>query len=109
MSANARIKPNMLPSGAEGLPVAMHDVETGTLSANVCTELADAKAIWQVSDDGKGWINAKPANNASHVALQPAEPVCIEAPSCVYGKRYARVLVTASTAAVSYNYRVSPI
>lgn len=99
MSANHRIKPNMKE------PVLMYTVETGTLSANILSPIK-APFKWQVSDDGKEWVDTRTPN------LGPVgpEPVCVPAPSCVYGKRHARVVVVGTDEAIiSYNYRVTPI
>lgn len=116
--------------GASGTTVALtalsllaEGVETGTLSANITCTAATASITytlkWQVSDDNSTWVDCITMNSAANVTLTTGTAAavsrCVDAPSCVYGKPYARLaLVTgAQTAgagdqyAGSYNYRVS--
>lgn len=114
--------------GAAGTTVALtainlfsSNVETGSLSANITATAATAGITytlkWQVSDDASTWVDCLAMNSAANVILTTGTAAalsrCVEAPSCVYGKRHARLaLVTGvQTAAAgdqyagSYNFR----
>lgn len=116
--------------GASGTTVALpsvsivaENVETGTLSANLtCTAATSGITYtvkWQVCDDDSTWVDCVAMNSAANVTLTTGTAAalsrCFDAPSCVYGKQYARLaLVTGvQTAgagdqyAGSYNYRNS--
>lgn len=116
-------------SGAAGTTVALNslslvaeNVAAGTLSANITATAATASITytvkWQVSDDASTWVDCVTMNNAANVTFatgtSAAVTRCLDAPSCVYGKKYARLaLVTgAQTAGAgdqysgSYNYRI---
>jgi hypothetical protein len=78
-------------------------------------------AKWQVSNDGSTWRDCKPSNGAVNVALVTGtgaavtDTVCLAAPDCVYGKKYARVRLVSGVGvggglgvdegSVSYNWR----
>lgn len=115
------------PQTVTGNTVVMANVETGTLSANVYAKATvnnlTLTAKWQVSDDNSTFRDCKLPNNAANVVMVTGtgsavtDTLCLEAPACVYGKRYARLIVVSGAASgsglgsdeanVSYNYRVA--
>jgi hypothetical protein len=106
-----------------GPTLLMSNVEQGTLSAR-CNFLAQTtsltlSAVWEVSDDGSTWRRATGVANASAVAIatgtagvDTAVTRQIDAPSAVYGSRYARCSVllggangaAGDQATVAYDY-----
>lgn len=108
-----------------GISMVAEIVETGTMSANVyalaTTNTLTVTAKWQVSDDGVTYRDCKVPNSALNVALVTGtggavtDTVCIAAPDCVYGKKYARVQLVSGVGvgaglgqdegSVSYNWR----
>lgn len=141
MSLNERILPNQLPKAVTGFTgaapqtvkgnvVVMNVVERGTLSADAyalaTTNTLTITAKWQVSSTGKAavdgdWTDCAGApNNPADVPLVTGTgaPVtatkCVPAPAGVYGKRYARLVLTSGVgvggglgqdeASVSYNW-----
>lgn len=116
------------PQNVDGATVSMvaSRIETGSMSANVyalaTTNTLTITAKWQVSDDGVTFRDCKPSNGATNVALVTGtgsavtDTVCLAAPDCVYGKKYARVRLVSGVGvggglgvdegSVSYNWRV---
>lgn len=142
MGVNERIMPNQKSTGVLGLTgaapqtggsaatniITMSQVETSTLSAKVyakaTTNTLTITAKWQVSDGGASptWEDcAGTPNNAANVALVTGTGVAvtstihIPAPSCVYGKRFARIVVVTGVGvgggagvdeySIAYDYR----
>ncbi len=110
-----------------GISMVAERVAIGSMSANVyalaTTNLLTITAKWQVSDDGVTYRDCKPSNGATNVALVTGtgsavtDTVCLAAPDCVYGKKYARVQLVSGVGSgggaasdegsVSYNWRIS--
>lgn len=136
MGANAQMRVGYAPSGTLGLvgaapqtggavtanKVPMEIVERNTLSALLYAKATTASLtitpVWQVSQDGTNWYDAVGANNPANVVLVTAaadDTVQIAAPDCVYGARYARLVVLTAGAigadspddefSVSYSFR----
>lgn len=115
MSFNARIKNTQLASGVTGLTgaapqalngstVNMVPIAVSTLSANVyakaTTNTLTLTGKWQVSDDGSTWRDAYYAGRPSNVIIVTGtgaavtDTINVAAPDGVYGKRYARFVLT---------------
>ena len=73
---------------------------------------------WQISPDNSTWTNVKPQNNAAYVTITTGTAaatgdVAYEAPTAVYGARFARFVLVNGVAtgaagdlyAISYTYR----
>lgn len=113
------------PNGASvaGPTLLMSNVEQGTLSAR-CIFLAQTTsltlaALWEISDDGTNWRQARGVSNATPVAIatgtagaDTAVARNVDAPNAVYGSRYARCSVllggangaSGDQASVAYDY-----
>ncbi len=106
-----------------GPTLLMSKVEKGTLSAR-CTFLAQSTsltlaALWQVSQDGTTWYQARGLSNATPVAVATgtagadvAVTRIVDAPNACYAFRYARCSVltggasgaSGDQATVAYDY-----
>jgi hypothetical protein len=110
-------------SVAAGPTLLMSNVEKGTLSAKTVTtaetNTITLTVIWEVSDDATTWVRVKNFTNTAPTVVgtgtagaDSAVTQQNDAPSAVYGKRYARcsILVGVTTGAssdlanVSYDY-----
>jgi hypothetical protein len=92
-----------------GPTLLMSNVEKGTLSAR-CTVEAETStitlsAVWELSDDGTTWRQARGLSNATPVVLatgtggdDAAVVRNVDAPTAVYATRYVRCSILVGTA-----------
>lgn len=90
---------------------------TALVSVTAATSTITFVGQWQVSNDNSTWVKAANSNNAAYVTIATGTAAIVtesfDAPSAVYGWRYARfVLITGVTTggasdlySIAYGYR----
>jgi hypothetical protein len=113
------------PQTGAGAALQMPTVAEGTLSASISvTATVNTLTLtgkWQASSDGITYVDCFPSNNAAQVTIVTGSGSAVsstrrvDAPSSVYGERYARYVVVSGAASalgadsetysIAYNYR----